>query len=87
MEPRTEAFVLDRLGRPNLLTLATVRKDGWPQATTAGDVNGGRTLSVGAGVESQRVHSVRGCPVSLTVGHAEPDGGKIQGRTQAQPHE
>jgi hypothetical protein len=80
MDPRTEAFVLDLLGRHNILTLATLREDGWPQATTVGYVNDGLTLYVGAGAESQKVRNIRRCPkVSLTVDHDEPDWGKIQG--------
>jgi hypothetical protein len=33
MDRETEAFILDVLRRHNILTLATVREDGFPQAT------------------------------------------------------
>jgi hypothetical protein len=36
MDRETEAFILDILRRHNVLTLATVREDGFPQATTVG---------------------------------------------------
>ena len=39
MDRETEAFILDILRRHDVLTLATVRKDGFPQATTVGYVN------------------------------------------------
>jgi PPOX class probable F420-dependent enzyme len=80
MDPRTEAFVLDLLRRHNILTLATVREDGWPQATTVGYANDGLTLYVGCGAESQKARNIRRCPkVSLTVDHDEEDWSQIQG--------
>ncbi len=36
LDERTHRFVLDLMREHNILTLATVRNDGWPQATTAG---------------------------------------------------
>ena len=54
MDRETEAFILDLLHRHNVLTLATVREDGWPQATTVGYVHDGLTLYVGCGADSQK---------------------------------
>jgi nitroimidazol reductase NimA-like FMN-containing flavoprotein (pyridoxamine 5'-phosphate oxidase superfamily) len=49
-----------------------VREDGFPQATTVGYVNGGLTIYVGGGVDSQKARNVRRCTkVSLTVDHDE----------------
>jgi Pyridoxamine 5'-phosphate oxidase len=36
MQPETERFILDVLQAHNILTLATVREDGYPQATRVG---------------------------------------------------
>ena len=80
MDRETEAFTLEILRRHNILTLATVREDGFPQATTVGYVNDGLTIYVGCGADSQKARNVRRCAkVSLTVDHDEEDWGKIQG--------
>jgi general stress protein 26 len=80
MDRETEAFILDILRRHNILTLATVRENGFPQATTVGYVNDGLTIYVGCGADSQKARNVRRCAkVSLTVDHDEEDWGKIQG--------
>jgi nitroimidazol reductase NimA-like FMN-containing flavoprotein (pyridoxamine 5'-phosphate oxidase superfamily) len=47
MQPDTERFILDALQTHNILTLATVREDGYPQATTVGYVHEGLTLYIG----------------------------------------
>jgi hypothetical protein len=44
MDHEIEAFIRDLLRRHNLLTLATVREDGSPQATTVGYVNAGLVI-------------------------------------------
>ena len=80
MDRDTEAFILDLLRRHNVLTLATVREDGWPQATTVGYVHDGLTLYVGCGADSQKVRNIRRCDkVSLTVDRDEDDWSRIQG--------
>lgn len=84
MDRETEAFILDLLRRHNILTLATVRADGWPQATTVGYANDGLTLYVGCGPDSQKVCNIRRCAkVSLTVDRDEADWGRIQGLSMA----
>jgi general stress protein 26 len=80
MNREIEAFILDLLRQHNILTLATVREDGWPQATTVGYVNEGLTLYVGCGAGSQKVRNIRRCSkVSLTVDRDEQDWSRIQG--------
>jgi general stress protein 26 len=80
MDRETEAFILDLLRWHNVLTLATVRADGWPQATTVGYTNDGLTLYVGCGADSQKVRNIRRCDkVSLTVDRDEDDWSRIQG--------
>jgi general stress protein 26 len=80
MDRKIEAFILDLLRQHNILTLATVREDGWPQATTVGYVNEGLTLYVGCGADSQKARNIRrSSKVSLTVDRDEQDWGRIQG--------
>jgi nitroimidazol reductase NimA-like FMN-containing flavoprotein (pyridoxamine 5'-phosphate oxidase superfamily) len=80
MDGKTKSFILDQLARHENLTLATVRADGYPQATTVGYVNDGLTIYVGTGPDSQKIENIRGCDkVSLTVDRDEPDWSRIQG--------
>ena len=55
--------ILELLDQHQLMTLATNRPDGWPQATTVGYVNDGLTIS-----QSQKAANLaRGSRVSLTI--------------------
>lgn len=50
------------------LTLATVRDDGWPQATTVSYASDGMTIYVGCGEDSQKARNLTRDPrVSLTI--------------------
>lgn len=52
----------------NDMTIATVRPDGYPQATTVSYVNDGMTIYFGAATESQKARNIAACDkVSLTV--------------------
>ena len=44
MDKKMENFVLDLMKNHNILTLATLRKDGYPQATTVTYANDGLTI-------------------------------------------
>jgi Pyridoxamine 5'-phosphate oxidase len=55
MQQDTERFILDVLQAHNILTLATVREDGYPQATTVGYVHEGLTLYIGTFAQAQKV--------------------------------
>ena|SRR5918994_183583 len=80
MDREIEVFILDLLRQHNILTLATVREDGWPQATTVGYVNDGLTLYVGCGADSQKLRNIQRCnKVSLTVDRDEQDWSRIRG--------
>ena len=80
MDGTIKKFILDQLARHENLTLATVRADGYPQATTVGYVNDGLTIYVGTGPGSQKIDNIRRCDkVSLTVDDDEPDWNRIQG--------
>lgn len=68
MDKETETFILDLLKSHNILTLATIREDGYPQATTVGYVNDGLTIYIATFPEAQKVKNIGYCnKVSLTV--------------------
>lgn len=79
MDQDTNALIRNILGNHNNLTLATIRPDGYPQATTVSYVNDGLTIYVGIGADSQKANNIRQCnKVSLTVDHDEPDWNAIK---------
>jgi hypothetical protein len=64
----------------NILTLATIREDGYPQTTTVGYVHEGLTLYIGTFPQAQKVANIRRCPkVSLTIDRDYDDWGQIKG--------
>lgn len=80
MTPRTRKRILDVMKRHNIMTLATVRPDGYPQATTVTYANDGLTLYFGCDLQSQKVRNLkRNRKVSLTIDHDEKDWRKIRG--------
>jgi nitroimidazol reductase NimA-like FMN-containing flavoprotein (pyridoxamine 5'-phosphate oxidase superfamily) len=80
MQPDTERFILAMLQAHNILTLATVREDGYPQATTVGYVHEGPTLYIGTFTQAQKVANIRRCPkVSLTIDKDYDDWSQIKG--------
>jgi general stress protein 26 len=79
MDREIEVFILDLLRQHSVLTLATVREDGWPQATTVGYVHDGLTLYVGCAAHSQKVRNIERCnKISLTVGHEQDHWSRIR---------
>lgn len=84
MERETERFLLDVLGSHSVLSLATNREDGWPQATTVGYVNDGLLIYVMTFPQAQKVRNIERDPrVSLTIDSAEEDWNKIKGLSMA----
>jgi general stress protein 26 len=80
VQPDTERFILDVLQTHNILTLATVREDGYPQATTVGYVHEALTLYIGTFAQAQKVTNIRRCPkVSLTIDRDYDDWSQIKG--------
>ena len=67
-----------------IMTIATLRPDGWPQATTVGYVNEGLVLYFLCGLDSQKAanlaHDDR---VSLTIDNDTPDIMRITGLSMA----
>jgi nitroimidazol reductase NimA-like FMN-containing flavoprotein (pyridoxamine 5'-phosphate oxidase superfamily) len=84
MEAKMERRILDLLKRHNVLTLATVRPDGWPQATTVAYANDGLTLYVMVDKTSQKARNIRKCDkVSLTIDRDYKDWTRIKGLSMA----
>lgn len=67
-----------------IMTIATLRPDGWPQATTVGYVNEGLVLYFLCGIDSQKAANLaRDDRVSLTIDHDTPDIMRITGLSMA----
>ena len=68
MDTALKAQIVDILSKAADLTIATVRPDGWPQATTVSFVHAGMLIYFGTGAGSQKARNIAACPkVSITV--------------------
>lgn len=84
MDESIRRKILDLLDAHRIMTLATLRPDGWPQATTVGYVNKGMVLYFLCGLDSQKARNLdRDNRVSLTVDHDSPDILAITGLSMA----
>jgi PPOX class probable F420-dependent enzyme len=78
--PATKRFILEQLKTNRIMSLATVRPDGYPQATTVTYANDGLTLYFACDRDSQKVRNLRRSPkVSLTINKDTADWKKITG--------
>lgn len=70
MTPALESQILSLLDRHRTMSLATLRPDGWPQATTVGFAHDGLTLYFLCGPDSQKASNLAlNDRVSLTIDH------------------
>ena len=84
MDAALKRQVLDLLSQHRIMTVATNRPDGWPQATTVGYVNEDLTLYFLCGPESQKAKNLAGDDrVSLTIDHDTSDPMAITGLSMA----
>lgn len=84
MDESLKQKILTLLDGHRIMTLATLRPDGWPQATTVGYVSEGMTLWFLCGRESQKAGNLaRDDRVSLTIDHDTPDLMAITGLSMA----
>ena len=84
MHQPTINLIAEIINQAHDLTLATVRPDGYPQATTVSYANDGLTLFVGVGKDSQKVNNIRHCnKVSLTINLPYTDWTHIKGLSAA----
>ena len=76
--------ILRLLDEHRIMTVATLRPDGWPQATTVGYVNEGLTIYFLCGLDSQKARNIsRDDRISLTIDHDTPDLMAITGLSMA----
>jgi Pyridoxamine 5'-phosphate oxidase len=63
MDPALKQEIVSILDEANDLTIATVREDGYPQATTVSYVNDGRKIYFGCAAASQKAQNLARCAV------------------------
>jgi len=84
MDAALEKKILELLDQHRIMTVATLRPDGWPQATTVGYVSEGLTLYFICGRDSQKSRNLaRDGRVSLTIDHDTPATMAITGLSMA----
>ena len=70
MDEEIKQKIVELLDQPRIMTVATNRPDGWPQATTVGYVRDGLTLYFLCNPQSQKAKNLaRDRRVSLTIDH------------------
>lgn len=70
MDEEIKEKILALLDQHRIMTIATLRPDGWPQATTVGYVNEGLALYFLCGLDSQKAANLdRDDRLSLTIDH------------------
>lgn len=84
MDTALRTKILELLAEHRILTLATLRPDGWPQATTVGYVSRGLRLWFMTGKDTQKARNLaRDNRVSLTIDHDTTDPMAIGGLSMA----
>jgi nitroimidazol reductase NimA-like FMN-containing flavoprotein (pyridoxamine 5'-phosphate oxidase superfamily) len=84
MNDEIRQTILRLLDQHRIMTLATLRPDGWPQATTVGYGNDGLTLYFLCGLDSQKAANLaQDDRVSLTIDHDTPQVMEITGLSMA----
>ena len=80
MNSKQQHAVEELLTNHGICTLATVRQDGYPQATIVAFASEGLTLYIGCGKNAQKLVNIHHCAkVSVTVGHDYQDWNQIRG--------
>jgi nitroimidazol reductase NimA-like FMN-containing flavoprotein (pyridoxamine 5'-phosphate oxidase superfamily) len=80
MDSVLEQEIVSILNEANDLTIATVREDGYPQATTVSYVNDGLTIYFGCAAKSQKAQNIARCTkVSVTVNLPYANWSEIRG--------
>ncbi|HSN20884.1 MAG TPA: pyridoxamine 5'-phosphate oxidase family protein, partial [Usitatibacter sp.] len=84
MDAALRQKIQDLLDHHRNMTIATLRPDGWPQATTVGYANEGLTLYFLCGKDSQKAANLeRDDRVSLTIDDDTPEVMEITGLSMA----
>jgi len=80
MKNETKRLILRLLANNDVMSLATVRADGYPQATTVAYANDGLTLYFACDRDCQKIQNLAcSSKVSLTINREEKDWARIQG--------
>jgi general stress protein 26 len=84
MMPRLKALILRLLQDHRVMTIATLRPDGWPQATMVGYVNDGFLLYCFVARSTQKFANIQRDPrVSIAIGSDAADPLLVQGLSLA----
>jgi len=84
MTPHDKETILRLLTQHRIMTVATVRPDGWPQATTVGYASEGLVLYFLCGRQSQKaVNIAADNRISLVIDHDTSDPMGIEGPSMA----
>src|SRR5687767_5498082 len=84
MDEQIRQKILTLLDQHRIMTIATLRPDGWPQATTVGYANEGLTIYFPCALDSQKAANLaRDDRVSLTIDHDTPQVMEITGLSMA----
>jgi general stress protein 26 len=84
MDPVMGARIVGLMKRHNVMTIATVRKDGYPQATTVTYANDGLDIYFGCEKTAQKVKNIKRCgKVSLTIDRDYRNWSQIKGLSMA----
>lgn len=84
MDDTIRKKILALLDQHRIMTVATLRPDGWPQATTVGYASEGLTLYFLCGLQSQKAANLaRDDRVSITIDRDTPQVMEITGLSMA----
>ena len=84
MDDAIRQKILTILEQHRIMTIATLRPDGWPQATTVGYANEGNTLYFLCAPDGQKTRNLAlDDRVSLTIDHDTPQVMEITGLSMA----
>ena len=84
MEKATHTKIRSIIDNADDMTIATIRPDGFPQATTVSFVNDDLTIYFGSDPDSQKTQNIAACnKVSLTINLPYSDWTQIRGLSMA----
>ncbi len=82
IDPAMQASIFELLDESRIMTIATLRPDGWPQATVVGYVHDGLDLYFVIARTSQKLANIqRDARVSIAIGQDWPD--RLRGLSMA----
>ena len=84
MDEATRRRILDLMKRHNVMTIATLRPDGYPQATTVTYANDGLDIYFGCDRTAQKIRNIKhDSRVSLTIDRDYRNWSQIKGLSMA----